>query len=303
MPVNTDFIRLDNYISMHFDSQEKSAHKIIPIIKDFLANKGKRIRSALLFLFVRALNKIPDEFCIKNAMSVEFIHNASLIHDDIIDCSLLRRGKKTINFNYDSKLAVLAGDYLLAEVMKILSSIEDEKIRKVYSDSISNLLLGELNQYFNRFKICNIEQYIEKSRNKTARLFEAGIISSYIHISGENENIKAAENFAKNFGIAFQIINDLQCFENPDKVNEDIQNGDFSAPLIYYVNEKYKGKYDEAANKLPSIAANLKKSDAFSKTRELAKYYLDLAIENTFFLEDNQYKQSIIDLCNLYAST
>lgn len=300
-PVSADFVLLDEKISDYFSKKEGENNQILPIIKEFVSNNGKRLRPALIFLLVRALNKEVDSFCLKNAMACEFIHNATLIHDDIIDCSLIRRGKKTLNFDYDSKLAVLAGDYLLSEVLKMLSSVDNEKIRTVYSKAVSKMVLGELHQYFNRFKLLSIEKYIEKSRDKTARLFEAGLMSAYLFENDNPVNLDCVKSFGKNFGIAFQILNDLENLDNPEKINEDVQNGDYSAPLIYFAKEKYGEESDTLNN--PSIAIKqLKNSGAIEKTKELAQYYLNSAIENTAFLEDNLYKRAILDLCNLYAS-
>ena len=165
--VNSDLEKLDFQIASYFSKKQDEHNEILPIINEFFSHKGKRIRCVLIFLFVKALNKEIDDFCLKIAAATEIIHNATLIHDDIIDGSIMRRGKKTINFDYDSKLAVLCGDYLLAEVLKILADTKDERIRKMYSDSVSRMILGEIKQYFNRFKILSIEQYLEKSKDKT----------------------------------------------------------------------------------------------------------------------------------------
>lgn len=300
-PVQSNLDKLDEYFSVYFSQKINEKNHIIPIIKDFLSRKGKRIRPVLLFLLLKALNRDITDFQYKLAMANELIHNATLIHDDIIDCSIMRRGEKTINFNYDSKLAVLAGDYLLSEVLKMLADTEDKNIRKIHSDAVSKIIKGELNQYFNRFKILSIEDYIEKSKDKTARLFEAGLVSAYIHNTDNADNVEKVKDFALNFGIAFQICNDIENLNNPEKSNEDVQNGDYSAPLIFFAQEKY-GTDVQTFNNVNQVLKQIKNSGAIAKTRELAKYYINSAIENISFLEDNLYKQAIIELCNLYTS-
>ena len=292
---------LDTEINNHFNQYDNDRNEILPIIKEFLANKGKRIRPVVIFLVLKALNRDIKPGHYKIAMSNELIHNATLIHDDIIDCSLIRRGKKTLNFNYDSKLAVLAGDYLLAEVLEILSDIESKEIRKIYSNALSYLINGELNQYFHRFKILTIEDYIEKSKNKTARLFEAGIVSAYLFESNDKQNLENIRDFALNFGIAFQIYNDLENLNSEDKLNEDIQNGDYSAPVIFYAQEKCPQKTCRLDNST-LILKQLKKTSAIEKTKELIKIYITRAIENLSFIEDNLYKQTLIELCQLYIT-
>ena len=299
-PVQQDLNKLDGYFDSYFSRRANESNEILPIIKDFLENKGKRLRPVLIFLFLRALNRDVTDFHYKLAMANELIHNATLIHDDIIDCSLMRRGEKTINFNYDSKLAVLAGDYLLSEVLKMLSDVEDKNIRKIHSDAVSKLINGELNQYFHRFKLLSIEKYIEKSKDKTARLFEAGLVSAYIYNSANNDNTEDVRKFALNFGIGFQIINDLENLNNSEKINEDVRNGDYSAPLIFFAHEKY-GTDVKTLNNTNQVLKQIKTTQAIQKTKELAKYYINSAIENVSFLEDNLYKQAIIDLCSIYT--
>lgn len=294
-PIKQYLETLDTHINNFFCTENRN--EIQPIILEFLSNKGKRIRPVLIFFILKALNIDIENEHYKIALTNEIIHNATLIHDDIIDCSIIRRGQKTLNFNYDSKLAVLAGDYLLAEVLKLLSCM-DINIREIYTNTLSVMINGELNQYFHRFKILSAKEYIEKSKAKTARLFEAGIVSAYLTGSNDSKYTEYLKNFAINFGIAFQIYNDLENLNNPDKFNEDIRNGDYSAPVIFYANEKSTKNLN--LNNPELIVKKLKKTDAIAKTQNLIKFYINQAIENISFLEDNLYKQSIIQLCNLY---
>ncbi len=295
-PIENDFEKLDCFLEEMVFCPSKNENQIVPIIKEFLSRKGKRIRSALIFLFIRALGKDVDDFCLKLALATELIHNATLIHDDIIDCSLIRRGRNTLNFDYDSKLAVLAGDYLLAEVQSMLCEIDDSRIREVYSQSVSNILKGELDQYFNRFKLLSIEKYIEKSKNKTARLFESGLVSAYLYKNDDTSFSQSVKDFALNFGIGFQIDNDLRNFENEEKFSEDFSNGDYSAPIILYGKEK---NITDVKN-VKKLLKDIKKTDAIGKTTDLKKHYFGSAIENISFLGDNQYKQAIVNLCKLF---
>ena len=290
----------ENYFS--FNKVEIKQNQIIPILKEFVDSKGKKIRSLLMFLTTKALKADINEDIFKLAAAEELLHNATLIHDDIIDCSLYRREQKTLNFDYDSKLAVLAGDYLLCEVLKILSEFENNKIRDLYSNAMSKLINGELYQYFNRFKICSIDDYIEKSKNKTAKLFEAGLAASAYVLNCDETAIKNVSDFALNFGIGFQIHNDLKNFYEPEKLNEDIKNGDYSAPLIFYIKEKY-GDDAISLNNVKLALKHLKHSNALQKTKNLIQEYFSSAIENIAFLEDNLYKRALVDLCNLFIKT
>ena len=303
--VENDFSNLDIFFEKHFEQKNKK-HKnpIIPIVKDYFSSKGKRIRSAMIFLLTRALKKDIAENTIKLALAEEFIHNATLIHDDIIDCSISRRGKKTLNFEHDSKLAVLAGDYLLTEAMQLLYSIGNEKaheeIRRLHTQCLSDIICGELTQYFNRFKILTIEQYIEKSKAKTAKLFEAGLVSTCLKNNETQTTINEIKSFATNFGIAFQINNDLKNINSTERTSEDFENGDYSAPIIYYAQEKQLN--EESIKNAPYILKKLSSTNAIENTEKLLKNYTTQAIENLAILEDNLYKQALIDLCKLLSN-
>ena len=298
--IQSDFDNFQNLLNEFIDNDTDKDLQIVPIIKDFLCCCGKRIRPALIFLFAGAISQNNKEFINKIALANELLHNATLIHDDIIDCSLLRRGKKTLNFDYDNKLAVLAGDFLIAKVLKLLFDIEDSSIRKIHSQAVSKLIAGELHQYFSRYKLLSMDKYLEKSKDKTARLFEAGIVSVYLFNNNNPGYLEEVKNFALNFGTAFQIINDIDNFNDTKRLDEDIKNGDYSAPFIFYVHEKYGGDISKIQN-TGLVFKQIKNSDAIDKTRKLAKHYINLAIENISFLEDNQYKRAIINLCNLIS--
>jgi geranylgeranyl pyrophosphate synthase len=291
-----DLKKLDEYFDIRF--WDTGNQKIAPILKEFFSNRGKQIRPVLIFLITRAMGVEPSDFHYKLAFSTELVHNATLIHDDIIDCSLIRRGRNTLNFDYDSKLAVLTGDYLLSFVLGLLADVESEEIRKIYSKAVFNIVNGELEQYFCRFKIITIDEYIEKSKNKTAGLFEAGIVSAFIYNEKSHDYFENVRNFALNFGTAFQIVNDIQNFEDSDKAFEDITNGNYTAPLIYYVQDNCV----KNINNEKKLIQHVKTSGSIEKTGCLADSYINLAIENINFLEDNQYKDAIKNLCNLFKS-
>ena len=251
------------------------------VLELYFSKKGKRIRPALIFLVLRALGLEISEKHYLLAFAVEMIHNATLLHDDIIDNALIRHSLPAINVVYDSKMAVLAGDYLLSAALRALCELENSKIIKIQTNSISRLLTGEIGQYFEKRKPVSIEQYIEKSQNKTAELFKAGILSA-LELSSFN-NTAEIEQFALNFGIAFQIRNDLAGIE------DDLKNGLQTAPAIFY---------SEHSKDTPTYS-KIQNSPAIAQTKELISFYSGRAVENICFIEDNLFKNAIIDLCKI----
>lgn len=268
------------------------------ILLDYLSQPGKLLRPALVFLFTRALGLVPGERHFRLAFCIEMIHNASLVHDDIIDSAPERRGQKTLHTAYDSRFAVIAGDYLLAKAIETVSYIKNTEIIDILSNYIKMLICGETKQYFSRYDALSMEDYIEKSKNKTASLFLAALESAAVL----NDSGIDYSDFAQNFGIAFQIHNDLKnftdsCLSLSEKTCDDIKNGTYTAPVIFYMKENNLTKINN-----PNDVLNCPNRAVFEeKTRGLIKSFAYRAIENINCLEDNQYKKAIIDLCNLYT--
>jgi len=186
----------------------------LPGLEDFLAAPAKRIRPTLALLYLRANGLEVDERIYSFLAAIELIHNASLIHDDIIDESPSRRGKPALHATLGSKLAVISGDYLLSKAMIEVSKLDSVELIALLSQTMQKMCLGEFSQQANRFKALLVDEYILKSEQKTASLFEAAVVGS-IKIAHQ---VRDDMDFAKNFGIAFQIKNDLDSAQ-------DIENG------------------------------------------------------------------------------
>ena len=251
------------------------------VIDLYFAQKGKRVRPALIFLLLKALGLEITEKHYLLAFACEMIHNATLLHDDIIDNAALRRSAPSINAIYDNKMAVLAGDYLLGVALGALCELENAQIIKICAQSISRLVHGEISQYFEKGRRVSIEEYIEKSKNKTAELFKAGLLSA-LELSSCKKTAEI-ERFALNFGIAFQIRNDLEGIE------DDLQNGLMTAPVIFY----------SCLSDEPPSLQKIQNSPAVERTKELISAYSTQAIENIAFIGDNLYKNALIDLCKI----
>lgn len=197
---------------------------------DFLFNNPKRLRPILVFLFAKIL-KIEDDAVLKIALIVELVHSASLIHDDILDDEKIRRKKLSFNFKYNSKIAVLEGDFLLASALKILSKLKAE-ILEIFSSRIIKTIQGELSQTENKQKLPSYDEYLKNNFNKTGSLFFACLESLYV-LKNIDETTKINLNdYLYNFCCAFQIQNDINDF--CDNKFSDIKNGNYTLPVIYF---------------------------------------------------------------------
>ena len=290
---------------------------------------SKHIRPLVSFLYLKASGIEIDENQIEYQTAIELVHNASLIHDDIIDESDMRRTVSTINSEFDSKLAVIAGDYLLSVAMKKVINLGIPKLVDMFCETLKYMTLGEISQYFDKFKVPSIERYIEKSEQKTAKLFETALEGAILinrhseALAEESQNIMGSfallrmtysdsicQSFAKNFGIAFQIRDDLiNCLTS----KSDITEGVYTAPVIFsrchcegvkrpsqsYNNEittsktLFSPRNDECVSDVNITDIGIE------NTKTLLNNYVETAHQSLLKLEDNVYRQKLIELLGL----
>ena len=250
-------------------------------LKDFLTNPSKRIRPLLGILYTKAKGKEVTDKQLELLTAIELVHNASLVHDDIIDESKLRRGHKTLSAEFDNKLAVISGDYLLSCTMEILTSLGNIEIIKKITTTIKQMCIGEINQNFDRFKIGTIEDYIEKTKDKTAYLFETVLVCC--EILENKEDLTKISKLGLDIGIAFQIRDDILNLTSNDKqkpVNNDIKDGIYNAPVIF-------------------SQSTTDYSVGIEKTKVLLNNYIKSAKEKIDDLPENTYKTALFEFLEL----
>ena len=266
-------------------------------MSSFLFSKSKRLRPLILFLTKDALNAPDNDNIVKLAAALELLHSATLLHDDIIDDAKLRRLKPTINHRYNSKMAVLSGDYLLSLSLKLLCDIGLPEIFCYFSENTLNICRGEINQFFNREKLVTIEKYLEKSKNKTSSLFMAGA-KSLIYLINEKmqkipDNIqKAFLDYILSFSLAFQIYDDIENFqnENTEKISSDAENGIYTLPYLYISQQNHSCDIINFKNeKLNKELYN----DALNFSKEYLNKTLDKA-KNSLKITRNIYKTELL---------
>jgi geranylgeranyl pyrophosphate synthase len=175
-------------------------------LKNFLLSGSKMIRSKLAILYLKSFNREPTEDIYKILAAGEIIHNASLLHDDILDEAKTRRGIPTLGELYTPKLAILAGDYLLSRAIEILLQIGNVDIIKNFQTCARIMCDSEIKQFLLRGKIPTIEEYLKICEGKTGLLF--GTILEAVAMKA-NLLTKEAMDFGKLFGVYFQLKNDM----------------------------------------------------------------------------------------------
>lgn len=247
------------------------------VLKEFLSRKSKLIRSIVAILFLKSANETITDEQYSILAATELIHNASLIHDDAIDESVIRRGKDSINSKFGDKFSIIAGDYVTTLATQELLKLANNDVLQIYFETISKMCEGESLQYFQKGKIPTLDEYLKKTQYKTAELFKACLVASSIY--SKNQMLVEAREFAINYGIAFQIRNDLEDYKRGIDNSSDIQQGIYTAPVIF----------------ADSVENN---ASAIEKTMDLIDNYCQRAKMTLLNLSDNEYAFSLTELVN-----
>lgn len=283
-----------------------------------LSRPGKRVRSTMIYLIAKSgSNSITAERMALVGTSIELLHLASLVHDDIIDDSELRRGESTAHAAWGNKMAVLLGDYLLSKSMELVVNEQDRRIPMMLSIASSRLVEGEMKEldYANKDDI-TVEQYLDVIDGKTASLLEACAISGGILAGFNQEQIDSCGKIGRDFGLAFQIVDDLLDFGigDSDQLGKstyaDLGNGLVTLPLLYYYNEcsaKDKAimldlvaKSDIVENQA-QIFAILSTNGVFIKTQKKAMNLLNEALNLISTLPKSESMNLFKEICETMA--
>lgn len=216
----------------------------------FLNSGSKRIRALLTLNYIKALGKDPDEVIYKIITVCELIHNASLLHDDVIDNANYRRSGTSIGKKYSQNISILCGDYIISEAIKVMLEICNNRICEIFNKCVKNMALSEIRQYFMRNKIPGIEEYIEICKGKTASLFSA-VLTSCAHYL--DIDVDFASKFGELFGICFQLKNDLDEYSKfVDKQNKIYTASDIlGIENALILSDNYKCELRETLLELP----------------------------------------------------
>lgn len=263
-----------------------------PVVSHVLTAGGKRLRPVLTLLTAATLGYRAEDIY-PLACSVELLHSATLLHDDIIDDAELRRGKPAAHTQFGNTKTVLAGDVLLAQANLIVARYNDSRLTECIAQAIVETATGEIAEieYLKSTKHSQ-ETYIEIIKGKTAFLLQASCIMGAVHAGGSQEQIAAASDFGMNLGIAFQIVDDALDFAVSTKeigkpVAGDLREGKLTPPLQMYLSslegearEDFVTKFEGSGftdEEVEAVAASIRTLGLDEKTRELANSYLKKA--------------------------
>ena len=295
----------------------KSMNSNVPLlnrITHYVVNrKGKQMRPMFVFLTAKMItNGVINEKVYRAASVIELIHTATLVHDDVVDSSYMRRGFFSLNALWKNKIAVLVGDFLLSKGMLLCIDNDDFDLLKLISKSVKDMSQGELLQIEKARRLdIDEETYFEIVRKKTASLISSCCALGASASGVSKDKIDQFSNFGEKIGIAFQLKDDL--FDYGEKkigkpTGIDIREKKLTLPLIYTINNSSKSKkrwlinciknHNNDKKVVKEVISYVKESGGIEYTVLKLKSFQKAAIDTLNDYPDNQYKQSLIELVN-----
>ena len=272
---------------------------------------GKRLRPAMLLLMAEAL-EYKGEQHYSLAAVVEFIHTATLLHDDVVDESDLRRGRKTANALFGNAASVLVGDFLYSRSFQMMVEVGDMRIMRILSDATNIIAEGEVLQLMNCHDAdVDEERYLQVIRYKTAKLFEAASQLGAIIGGADPETERCLAEYGTHLGTAFQLIDDVLDYsgaeaETGKHLGDDLAEGKPTLPLIHVMqrgtaaqaNSVRRAIENGGRDDFPDVLAAIRATGALEHTRKQAETEADRAQASIESLPASTYKDSLLELAS-----
>lgn len=311
-PISLDFKALDDVIRLRLASKVALIDQISAYI---IQAGGKRIRPALLLLVTKALAPSQENpHVLELAAVVEFIHTATLLHDDVVDESTLRRGRETANAAFGNAASVLVGDFLYSRAFQMMVGPNDPRIMEILSDATNTIAEGEVLQLLNmNDPEVDEDSYLRVIRFKTAKLFEASAELGAILAGADAKQREQSAAFGRHIGTAFQLMDDLLDYtadaaQMGKNAGDDLREGKPTLPLIYLlengspeerllVREAIEQNQDLPEDVFAQILNAVQHSGALEYTHAAAKREIDLALEYIADFPQNEATSALRALC------
>ncbi len=276
---------------------------------------GKRIRPAIVLLISRA-TMLEQDITPRHrrlAEITEMIHTASLVHDDVVDESDMRRGVPTVHSLFGNRIAILAGDFLFAQSSWYLANLDNLEVVKLLSEVIMDLATGEIQQGLNCFDASiSIETYLQKSYYKTASLMANSSKAAGLLSEVSRETVEHMYGYGRHFGIAFQIVDDILDFTSTTDtlgkpVGSDLKSGNLTAPVLFALAQKpslevlIDREFTQEGD-LEQALEIIQNSQGIQQARELAAHHTKLAIEHLAVLAPSESHQALINIAEYTVS-
>jgi octaprenyl-diphosphate synthase len=305
-PIVADLNAVDTVIRQKLHSEVALVNQIAEYI---ISAGGKRIRPVLVLLIANAYGYRGTNHH-QLAAVIEFIHTATLLHDDVVDESSLRRGRKTANALFGNAASVLVGDFLYSRAFQMMVSVGDIRIMRILADATNVIAEGEVLQLLNMHDPdVSEERYTQVIRSKTAKLFEAAAQLGALIAGATDEEIEAAAEYGRSLGTAFQLIDDVldysgQADDIGKNVGDDLREGKATLPLIYLMEHGTAEQRELVRNCIENgdeqhfdaVLFAVTTSGALDYTKRKAEEAAARATASISALPDSQFKKSLLTL-------
>lgn len=291
-------------------------HSDVPMVENIghyiVDAGGKRLRP-LLVLLSAAAQDCDQERAVTFAAVIEFIHTATLLHDDVVDISSLRRGRPTANAEFGNAPSVLVGDFLYTRAFQLMVQLENMDLLRHMADTTNTIAEGEVLQLTRAGDASTTEaQYLDVITRKTAILFAAACHGASVLANADQAVRRAQHDFGLNLGIAFQMIDDVLDYEGEveamgKNVGDDLTEGKSTLPLIYTLEHGTSAEQalvrdsitEKNAAHIDEVIAAVQRCGALDYTRDRARQYHDAALASLAGLADSDYRQAMSDITAL----
>ena len=305
--LTADMQQVDTVIQRRLASDVAMINQIATYI---ISAGGKRIRPKLVLLFSNALGFAgTDRF--ELAATVEFIHTATLLHDDVVDESALRRGRQTANALFGNAASVLVGDFVYSRAFQMMVSVNRMRVLEVLADATNVIAEGEVLQLMNMHNPdISVDDYLRVIRFKTAKLFEASARLGAILADADPAVEESCAAYGRALGTSFQLVDDLLDYEGATEqlgknVGDDLREGKPTLPLLLAMERgtaderdllRHAIEHGEVA-RLPDIVEIVRHSGAIAATREAARAEADKAAQCLGVLSPSIFREALLEFC------
>jgi heptaprenyl diphosphate synthase len=300
---------IDKIDSFLRESLKANQQVLNDAISDLLNAGGKRLRPVMVLL-AGHFGRYNEKKLIPLSAAIEIMHMATLVHDDIIDDSDLRRGRPTTRSRWGNQVAVLTGDFLFTKAFSLVTQNVLQKNMHQLSNVIRAICEGEVDQFQSRYTTdVSVLRYLKRISRKTAVLFSLSCQVGAAEANCKLETIRYLRKFGHDFGMAFQITDDLLDFSGNEKevgkpLCSDFMEGVYTLPIIYTLqNEEYKdkmasymGREDLTEDEIKEVGKLVEQSGGLDKSKQLASRYLERCHESLSHLPNNSAKGAMQEL-------
>jgi geranylgeranyl pyrophosphate synthase len=283
-------------------------------LEHLLNSGGKRIRPTISLLVGEMISADLDRM-ITLAAAVELLHTATLVHDDVIDGALLRRGTPTLNARWSPGATILTGDFIFARAAKLAAETESIDVMNLFAKTLSTIVNGEITQLFKSRGLANREDYFRRIYAKTASMFELAAKAPLFLSDSSDPELEAMHRFGYEIGMAFQIIDDILDFTSEQEeigkpVANDLRQGLITLPALYFFEENPDDKYVQAIlvgerlreEELRDLVSLIRSSGVIDKALGEAFAYTKRGLKSLEVMPAGIEKQALIELTDFIIS-